>query len=269
MLTLDILRCPVCRGALHAENRSLRCTNGHSFDMAKEGYCNLLLSGKPGDSKGDNKEMARSRRDFLNRGYYEPLARAVGDCVRQYSAGGDAVLDICCGEGYYTDYLSRHFSRAFYGFDISKNMVRLAAMRRCGASFFVANIAAIPVRDASVSLAFHLFAPFQAAEFRRVLSPGGVLVTAVPGKNHLFGLKRVLYDTPYVNDEQPPHAEGLRLINTLRVTDTVFLPSQEEIGALFQMTPYFYHTPTAGMQRLAALDALTVETDFLLYVYQN
>lgn len=269
MLSADILCCPVCAGALHADERSLRCANGHSFDIAKEGYCNLLLSGKPGDSKGDNKEMARSRRDFLSKGYYEPLARAVGECVQRYSAEGDAVLDICCGEGYYTDHLTRYFSRAFYGFDISKNMVRLAAKRRCGASFFVANIAAIPVRDASVSLAFHLFAPFQAAEFRRVLAPGGVLVTAVPGKNHLFGMKRVLYDTPYHNDEQPPRAEGLRLTDTLRVTDTVFLPSREDIGALFQMTPYFYHTPAAGMRRLAALDELRVETDFVLYVYQK
>ncbi|MBQ1813418.1 MAG: methyltransferase, partial [Ruminococcus sp.] len=77
MMLTELLRCPVCACPLHAEGRTLRCERGHSFDIAKEGYANLLLSGKPGDSKGDNKEMARSRRDFLNKGYYEPLARAV------------------------------------------------------------------------------------------------------------------------------------------------------------------------------------------------
>ncbi|MBQ2486722.1 MAG: methyltransferase, partial [Ruminococcus sp.] len=100
MMLTELLRCPVCACSLHAEGRTLRCERGHSFDIAKEGYANLLLSGKPGDSKGDNKEMARSRRDFLNKGYYEPLARAVADCAEAYTADGDSVLDICCGEGY-------------------------------------------------------------------------------------------------------------------------------------------------------------------------
>lgn len=266
---MNILQCPVCGGMLTAENRVLRCENNHSFDIAKEGYVNLLISGRAGDSRGDNKEMARSRRDFLNKGYYAPLAQAAADSVKQYTQEGDAVLDICCGEGYYTDYLTKQLARDYYGFDLSKNMVRLAGKRRCGATFFVANIAAIPVQSGTVKLAFHLFAPFHAQEFGRVLADDGVLVSAIPGERHLYGMKQVLYDTPYGNDEKPPQAEGLTLFDTVRVHKTILLPSQEDIGALFQMTPYYYHTPSQGMACLQALSSLETEIDFVLLFYKK
>lgn len=269
MFSAGILRCPVCAQALSADAHTLRCGSGHSFDLAKEGYCNLLRTGKPGDSKGDNKEMARSRRDFLEKGYFAPLARAVGECAARYTGDGDTVLDICCGEGYYTDFLTKRLPRRYFGFDLSKNMVRLAAKRRCGATFFVANIASVPVHDASVKLAFHLFAPFHAAEFGRILATDGVIVTAVPGKQHLFGLKQVLYDTPYENDEQPPKADGLTLTDTLRVREQITLPSREDIAALFQMTPYYYHTPAEGRQRLDALHRLATDIEFVLYIYHK
>ena len=266
---MKLLTCPVCGAALAAEGRTLRCSGGHCFDCAKEGYVNLLISGRPGDCRGDNKDMARSRRDFLNQGYYQALAKAVGDCVERFCPDGGTVLDICCGEGYYTDFLSKNYNRRFYGFDISKNMVRLAAKRKCGAVYFVANIAAIPVKTSAVNMAFHLFAPFHADEFSRVLADDGVLVTAIPGKNHLYGLKQALYDTPYFNDEQPPDAHGLTLVQTIRVSDTIILNGQENINALFQMTPYHYHTPAKGMRRLEALDTLTTDIEFVLLVYRK
>lgn len=266
---MKLLRCPVCGADVSLINKTLKCENNHCFDFAKEGYVNLLLSGKSGDEKGDNKEMARSRRDFLNSGYYAVLADAVGKCVEKYTAKGDSVLDVCCGEGYYTDYISKRYSRDYYGFDISKNMVRLAAKRKCGASFFVANISSIPVKSSSVKLAFHLFAPFHAAEFRRILVDDGVIVTAVPGKYHLYGLKGVLYNTPYTNDEQPPEADGLTLIDTVRAKSIITLNSQQDINALFRMTPYYYHTPSEGMSRLEALETLTTEIEFLLYIYKR
>ena len=97
---MTLLRCPVCGADVSLINRTLKCEDNHCFDLAKEGYANLLLSGKSGDNTGDNKEMARSRRDFLNCGYYSVLADAVGECVKKYTSDGDAVLDICCGEGY-------------------------------------------------------------------------------------------------------------------------------------------------------------------------
>lgn len=266
---MTILQCPVCGSDLQRETRRLVCPNRHSFDMAKEGYVNLLLSGKPGDLKGDNKEMARSRRDFLNRGFFAPLAQAMRECAAACTAEGDAVMDICCGEGYYTQRLCELPNRLVCGFDISKNMVRLAAKRRCGATFFVANISDIPVKDNSISFAAHLFAPFHAAEFTRILKEGGTLASVIPGRNHLMGLKEVLYSEPYPNDEKAPDAPTLRLIDKIRVRDTVTLPTKEDISLLFQMTPYFYHTPSQGMKQLQRLDTLTTDIDFIILLFRK
>lgn len=265
---MNILTCPVCAQHLERFDRIYKCAGGHSFDIAKEGYVNLLKSSKPGDNKGDNKEMARSRRDFLNKGFYRPLADKITECAERFSAEGDAVLDICCGEGYYTDCVSKCVNRRFFGFDISKNMVRLAAKRKNGAEFFVANIASIPVATDSVKFAFHLFAPFHSGEFLRILEKGGVIVTAVPGKKHLYGLKEALYDSPYMNDEREPDHGQLKLIDSMKVSYSVTLGNRDDIEALFKMTPYFYHTPSEGMERLSKLNSLTTEIEFVLYAYQ-
>ncbi len=264
-----MLRCPICSRELKQEERIFKCENNHCFDIAREGYVNLLSGSKSGDSTGDNKEMARCRREFLEKGFYAPLAQAVGECVQRYSREGDSVLDICCGEGYYTDFLTKKYPRCYYGFDLSKNMIRLAGKRKCGGVFFVANIASIPMWSGSVNFAFHLFAPFHNEEFCRVLSSDGVLVTAIPGKEHLYGLKEVLYDNPYHNDEKEPHTEGMKLLEKIRVKSTLNLNSKEDIQALFQMTPYYYHTPSEGMRRLQERDNLTTDIEFVLLVYKK
>ncbi len=266
---MSILKCPVCSSGLSLENRIWRCENGHCYDVAKEGYVNLLSSRKSGDMIGDNKDMARSRRDFLNKGFFEPLAEAVTDCLGRYSKNGDNILDICCGEGYYTDYASKRLERGFYGFDLSKSMVRLAAKRGCKAEFFVANIAAIPIADRSIKAAFHLFAPFHAAEFARVISDDGVVITAIPGKDHLMGLKEILYEKPYENDEKEPEAQGLEAIERIRVKAELTLNDPEDIASLFKMTPYYYHTPSGGMERLSAANELKTPIEFVLIVYNT
>ena len=119
--------CPLCHAPLSRGDNHYSCPQRHQFDLAKEGYVNLLTTSRKGDSVGDNKDMARSRRDFLNKGCYEPLAKAVTQALGEYSHDGDTVLDICCGEGYYTAYAAERLERSFYGFDLGKNMVRLAA----------------------------------------------------------------------------------------------------------------------------------------------
>lgn len=266
---MSILICPICGNELFKENRTIKCVNNHCFDIAKEGYVNLLSARKAGDSTGDNKDMARSRRDFLEKGFYSVLADAVGECIEKYTCDGDNILDICCGEGYYSNVLADKYNRNFYGFDLSKNMVRLAAKRKCNTEFFVANISSIPVKTSSVKLAFHLFAPFHCGEFGRIISDDGVIVTAIPGKNHLFGLKEILYANPYYNDEKEPIADGLEIVEKIRVKHTITLESKEDINALFQMTPYYYHTPSEGMDKLDKQESLTTDIEFVLIVYKR
>ena len=265
-----MLICPVCKNKLHMTENGLACDGNHCFDRAKEGYVNLLCGQKPGDARGDSKEMAKSRHEFLKSGAYSPLAEAVGDLLQSHCPAGGTVLDICCGEGDYTDRLTKRFpDRRFYGFDISKEMVRLAAKRRCGAEFFVANLSAIPLADSSVDFAFHLFAPFHEKEFSRVLKKDGRLVTVIPGSRHLFGLKEILYEHPYENDEAIPELGGFTVEDKLRVRSELVLTEQGQMTALLQMTPYYFRTPAAGMEKLQQTERLVSEIEFVLYLLKK
>lgn len=270
MRTEHILCCPVCKSELKDNQKSYTCKNGHCFDKAKEGYVNLLSgSHKQGELIGDNKSMALSRRSFLNKGYFSSLAEAVCELIKSERIDCPNVLDICCGEGYYSQYISEQLECCLFGFDISKNMVRLAAKRKPDATFFVANLSHIPVFDGTIDFAFHLFAPFHAHEFSRILKKGGTLVTAVPGRKHLWELKKAVYDTPYENDEVLPSAENMILEKTVKVCADIKLENNDDIMNLFRMTPYYYRTPESGIKKAEGLKFLETRLEFILGVYKK
>ncbi len=261
----NILICPVCGNVLQADDKTFACAGGHSFDRAREGYVNLLRTSKRGDKLGDDKASARSRQEFLNRGYYAPLRDALTERVRDRSG---TLLDICCGEGYYTSALGRLDGIEAYGFDLSREMVRLAA-KRGGATYFVANLAAIPAATGSVDTAVHLFAPFHEREFARVLRRGGRLYSVVPGARHLFGLKELLYDKPYLNDEQLPETTILRRVSVRKVSGRILLAAAEDIEAVFRMTPYYFHTGERDKEKLRGVAQLETEIEFVIGEYEN
>lgn len=264
---MDKLLCPVCKKNMVNTGAALRCESGHSFDIAKEGYVNLLVGSKSGAATGDNKDMARCRKSFLDKGYFEPLAKGLCEIINRKSF--KTVLDICCGEGYYTEYIKKNTSAKVYGFDLSKEMVRLAAKRKSGARLFVANMAAIPVADGFADCAIHLFAPFCEKEFARVIRKGGCLISVCPGKSHLWQLKETLYSTPYENEEAAPEIEGFELEKAINIKENITLPSTGDIDELFRMTPYYYHTSASDKQKLASLDSLETLTDFYIRIYRR
>ena len=209
------LICPVCSKELTRNDRSYQCEMNHSFDIAKQGYVNLLThSHKDGSLIGDNKDMALSRKAFLEKGYFDSLKDGISNYIKKNTTEDAVIVDICCGEGYYSHKIKEETNREICGFDISKEMVKLAGKRKNGNTYFVANLSRIPLETESVDLAFHLFAPFHEKEIGRILKENGIVVTVVSGENHLFELKEILYDTPYKNDEKPPETDpdisGLR-----------------------------------------------------------
>lgn len=257
---MSILICPVCGESLYAQGNSLVCANRHSFDRAKEGYLNLLLSGQHRSKHpGDAPQLCRARRAFLSKGYYAPLRRFVTERVR-----GDVVLDACCGEGYYTCAAAEKHET--YGFDIAKETVRLAAKQDKRTQYFVAGLHRIPVRTGAVDTLMHLFAPFEDGEFCRVLKPGGTLLHVLPGELHLWGLKQALYKAPYRNRETPPQTV-LTLVKTERLRYDVCLECTEDILNLYGMTPYCYKTAQSGLQQLSALPKLETTLDFVVMTY--
>ena len=264
-MNCDVLRCPVCGGALAQADRSLRCGAGHCFDLAKEGYVNLLTGSRPGDATGDSKEAARFRRDFLNKGYYAPLRDAL---TARFAGRSGRLLDLCCGEGYYTAALGSLPGLEVWGFDLAREMVRLAAKRNTALTLFVANLARIPVESGAFDWATLLFAPFQEKELLRVLKPGGRLTLVIPGRRHLYGLKQAVYDKPYENDEALPPTERLRLLGTEKLSARITLQSREDIRAVFRMTPYYYRTSPADRAKLERFGTLDTEIEFLFAEYE-
>lgn len=272
---MSLFRCPVCGAPLERESQVYRCPNRHSFDIAKEGYTYLLPpnqkhSALPGDDKG----MAAARRDFLSEGYYAPLLNTL--CCQLLSFPGESpvILDTGCGEGYYTAGIHQTLLEAgksprMAGTDISKFCLRLAARRSREIEFAVASSYHLPYGNEVADLLLNCFSPLALEEFRRVLKPGGLFLYVVPGAEHLWELKEVLYDRPYPNEEKETPYEGFSYQSIVPVDGSITLKNRKAIQALFQMTPYYWKTPKSGAERLAALDHLTTRISFRIHIFQK
>ena len=177
----SVFACPHCAAPLVEAGRSAVCTAGHSFDVAREGYLNLLVGGRlpAATTPGDTAESLAARRRFLSTGAYGPVADAVAAAIGHTDG---PVLDVGCGEGWY---LSRIDSGLRHGIDISKKAVQMASRWLPGASFAVASAYRLPVLDGSCAAVFSVFAPHPIEEFERVLGENGTWVTATPGPDHL------------------------------------------------------------------------------------
>lgn len=271
---MSIFVCPVCGGVLDIAGNSYICPERHSFDKAKSGYVNLLLSKNIGKTvHGDNKLMVQARRRFLDKGYYSPLRNALCDMVLPEFHGG-TIIDAGCGEGYYTTaiidkLLMANIAAQVGGIDISKAAVEYCAKRCSSAELAVASVFHIPVADNSCDMLVTLFAPYCGEEFQRVLKKGGVMIMAIPSAEHLWELKKAIYDTPYKNEVKPYELEGFSLMGKQRITYEMKLDNQEDIDALFSMTPYYYRTGREQQERLARLGELTTTADFELLAYRN
>jgi len=184
----QVLVCPNCRAALLREGAALRCVQGHSFDIAREGYVNLLPGGA-GSSTADTPEMVSARRAFLSAGHFEAVATAVARAARAAAADDvpGVVLDAGAGTGYVVGtVLDALPLRPGLALDLSKHAVRVAARSHDRLGAVVADVwQSWPVRDRACALVLNVFAPRNAAEFGRVLDPRGALIVVTPESDHL------------------------------------------------------------------------------------
>ncbi len=271
------LLCPVCRAALTLQENSYRCEKNHCYDRAKSGYVNLIPIGKKRSKiPGDNKEMIRARADFLNGGYYAPLSDAISQTAVKMleNVKNPVILDAGCGEGYYTGRLQKALSSSgkkvkVFGMDISKFALEMAGRHNAnGIIYAAASSFSIPLPDHCLDLLVCVFSPYAEKEFLRVLKPNGKLLLAIPGAMHLWELKSILYDTPYENKVKDYPLAGFTFLEVQKVENVITLPDQKTIDNLFCMTPYSCNTPPEGKARLAAIDSLSVRTQFELLCYQ-
>ncbi|MDF1582896.1 MAG: 23S rRNA (guanine(745)-N(1))-methyltransferase [Methyloprofundus sp.] len=263
--------CPICQTSLLniLPAQSYECVNNHRFDIAKEGYINLLpAQHKKSKEPGDSKEMMRARRNFLEAGFYQPLAQAISSIIDQYLADIPKlhILDMGCGEGYYSrqiERLAQHRSLDLHGLDIAKNAILAAAKKQPTAQFIVASSERMPYSNDYFNLLLRIYAPSNNNEIKRLLKTNGYLLTVTPGPRHLWQLKEFIYQDTKEHDTQAPLPEGFTNIAKQKVSYTIS-PDQKQRMALLQMTPFAWRATEQATHAIEQIQDLDIETDFIL-----
>ena len=262
-----VLLCPLCGAVLERQERSWLCKNRHSFDIARQGYVNLLpVQQKRSLQPGDTREQVLSRREFLDGGFYEPIVNALCHLAKEAGCTGP-VLDVGCGEGYYSIRLAEALGAELTGLDISKEAVRCAAARYKNARWLCASAAHLPVEENSVGLLTSLFALTVPEEFKRVLRPGGAFIQVLAEEDHLLGLKSIIYpELLHKEKNTTPQLPGFRLVKSLPVRFS-FTVEGRQVQNLLSMTPHVYRISKEGADRLRQTSSLTDTASCVLNLY--
>lgn len=261
-------QCPLCAQPLRRDEKRYVCPQGHSFDIARQGYVNLLtVQQKHSLDPGDTRQQVLSRRAFLESGFYAPISEALNQAALDYNAQGE-ILDVGCGEGYYSARLAAALGAPLTGLDISKEAVRCAAGQYKAYAWLCATAAHIPVPDGSVGTLSSLFALTLPGEFRRVLRKNGLFLQVLAAEDHLLGLKSIVYDVlTHKQKDTAPALPGFALLESRQIRFD-FTAEGEQIQRLFAMTPHLFRIGKAGAQRLAEATVLRDSASCVLNVYR-
>lgn len=284
-------RCPACKESLQLSNHQWVCSRHHSFDVAKEGYVNLLLAQhKNSKEPGDNKDMVNARRAFLGQGHYLPLANKVADILyknllqqKVFDEKAASIFDAGCGEGYYLQSVVDNILSRFdddtqanmhaSGIDISKHAILKAAKKykstqRTQFNFAVASTFDLPILDRSQNALIQIFAPAKCEEVARVLTKQGIWISVAPASDHLYELKSLVYDNPstHSTDEAVPSGFSVKSKQELRFDISLSEPNDRQ--NLLMMTP-FYWTISESKKQTLLRDLHKTQAHFNISVLQK
>lgn len=281
----------MCGAGLRRENRSLICQAGHTFDIAKSGYVNMLPPGKEKNARtGDEKDMVRARVEFLEKGYYSRISSAAADVIAGFTGG--VICDMGCGEGHHTcriagevhektgqDVMALGFDASKYAAECASKLAKASGyLSREGiggeceshvqCAFMPGNIFHLPVADHSVNCALSMFAPVAGEEARRILTDDGILVVVSSGRDHLLEMRQLIYEDVHLSESLPDAPEGFELVTRRNLKYSTTIENKADIASLFVMTPFYYKTTEAGRARLSAQDTLEVTVEVNISVFQ-
>ena len=265
---------------MEQQGTSLRCSNGHNFDIARQGYVNLLgAQDKRSRDPGDGKAMISARRNFLDGGYYQPIANRLSQLVEPLLAASSVaegspvedalVADAGCGEGYYLQQLAENIRAAgkpmpsMLGFDISKWAMQAAA-RRFPATWLVASNRHIPLSDKSADVVLSLFGFPEYPSFQRLLKKTGALLMVNAGPQHLIELRQIIYPSIRFKASDridAAKAAGFSLADRIELNYEIAALDRVAINQLLAMTPHMFRASSAGKRKAAALTELSLTVD--------
>ena len=275
---VELLACPVCGEGFALQTGALRCPAGHSFDIARQGYANLL-AGHTRPGTADTPEMVRAREQFLGAGHFDRLTELLGERVGEALKGQGApvVLDAGAGTGHYLrSVLGRSPEAVGLAVDISKHAARRAARAHPRIGAVVADLwRPLPVRSGVVDAILNVFAPRNAAEFHRVLSPeGGTLFVLTPTGRHLGTLVTalgLLTVDEQKNERMDGALAGHFVLEAREGLESAATMTRDDAATLVGMGPSAHHIASGELaERLAELpEPLEVPLSFVLSVYRR
>lgn len=259
--------CPICQENLTLLETNFKCCNRHSFDLAKFGYVNLAPQIK--QSANYDKENFQNRQQILEAGFYQAILDAVSDLLAS-SKTTTTILDIGCGEGFYSRKLQEsHSEKTFYAFDISKDSVQIAAKSEpnWAVNWFVGDLARLPIKDASMDILLDIFSPANYGEFRRVLSKDGILIKVIPTENHLKEIRQRVQDQltnkEYSNQDIKEHFQEHFTILSSQTASLTKTITAEQLQALLSMTPLLFYVDQSKID-WSQLTEITIEAEILV-----
>jgi putative ribosomal RNA large subunit methyltransferase A len=265
--TASAFFCPICQDNLTLVETSLKCSNRHSFDLAKFGYVNLAPQIK--QSANYDKENFQNRQQILEAGFYQAILETISALLARLETA-KTILDIGCGEGFYSRKLQEsHSEKTFYAFDISKDSVQIAAKSEpnWAVNWFVGDLARLPIKDASMDILLDIFSPANYGEFRRVLSQNGILIKVVPTENHLKKIRQMVQDhltkKDYSNQDIKEHFQEHFTIQSSQIASLTKPITPEQRQALLSMTPLLFNIDQTKID-WSKLTEITIEAEILV-----
>ena len=259
--------CPICQENLTLVESSFKCSNRHSFDLAKFGYVNLAPQIK--QSANYDKENFQNRQQILEAGFYQAILDALSTMLCSLETS-KTILDIGCGEGFYSRKLQEvHPDKTFYAFDISKDSVQIAAKSETNwaVNWFVGDLTQLPIKDASMDILLDIFSPANYGEFQRVLSKDGILIKVIPTENHLKEIRQTVQDQlkkkDYSNQDIKEYFQehfSIQSIQTASLTKSI---TAEQRQALLSITPLLFHVDQSKID-WSQLTEITIEAEILV-----
>ena len=259
--------CPICQENLTVVETSLKCSNRHSFDLAKFGYVNLAPQIK--QSANYDKENFQNRQQILEAGLYQAILEGISDILAT-NPSAKTILDIGCGEGFYSRKLQEaHPDKTFYAFDISKDSVQIAAKSEpnWAVNWFVGDLARLPIKDTSMDILLDIFSPANYGEFRRVLSKDGILIKVIPTENHLKEIRQRVQDQltkkDYSNQDIKEHFQKHFSTQSSQIASLTKPITEEQRQTLLSMTPLLFHVDQSKID-WSQLTEITIEAEILV-----
>lgn len=259
--------CPFCSHSLKLEEKSLKCPNKHSFDLAKFGYINLAPQVK--QSKNYDKNSFQNRQIVLQAGFYQHILTELFDLLKKFPDKQN-ILDSGCGEGYYAREIQKKDNKKqIYAFDLSKDSIQLAAKQDAtlAVNWFVGDLSHIPICDATIDIILDIFSPANYQEFNRILDKKGLLIKVIPTHQHLTEIRNKISEQleqkEYSNDKIVQHfKENFHLVSSHSIVATYPLKEREK-EALLDMTPLLFHVNKKAID-WSDLTHITIAADIMV-----